>query len=428
MAVDYTTLFTRLGRFVYWTNAILDYQLTTLLASNGVFDDVNDEYTARPDLLSGYYAAVDQMAASQAAWIGQFQNYTNKLLADLQAELNTQSSDAASILAALSVRMVADSATIKANTITSPSISAGGSNVGTGSLVATKTNYTGVDDERIISEVVAVTCVSDRFSGVSAGAEAFQIVGYPKQDAKRGDKTRGSGGPATIVLADASANNKVSNGSFDSFTSNVPASWTIDAGTAGTHVLSESTTTQRSGATSLKLAGNGVTTTITLSQSLATKLFSRKQYGAGIWIRKGGTVSSGSNLAIRITGTGISTVNLFNADPNTLTTSFALKSAFLNLNAVVPTDLKIEITWTSANSAGASAVLYIDDCAVAETIQLGRVGYVMFRGATDFLRNDKFTVTTANNYGGKFQTFLGRMYDVALPSSGSPSINDSLAT
>jgi hypothetical protein len=269
-----------------------------------------------------------------------------------------------------------------------------------------------------------LTCVNDAFSGAIAGAEQFSIVGYPSQDPTDGSDARGSGAASIQVV---NAANLVSNGNFESFTvTDTPDGWTIAAGTVTTNV--KESATAYTGVSSVELLGDGATTTITLTQAMA-QLQPRTAYVFTVAYRKGGTVNTGSTLKVELTSASVSALNklLLNGDPNGYTTSYQIAHLFFVTGAIVPADYTLQIAWTSANSAGSSAVLYFDDLVLAQPTVFGNTQYALVRGPIDFVYSDAFTVTTANNYAGLFQTFFGRFYNALLPSSGSPSISDTLA-
>jgi succinate-acetate transporter protein len=77
-------------------------------------------------------------------------------------------------------------------------------------------------------------------------------------------------------------------------------------------------------------------------------------------------------------------------------------------------------------------VVYIANIVLAIPTAFGIFGstqLAVFRGAADFLQGDSFTLTTANNYGGIWQTFFSKTYNTQLPSTtGSPTIAEALAS
>jgi hypothetical protein len=424
MAVDYTTLFTRLGTIAKAMNDNLALHGTTLPAQA---DAVLDEYEDRRDLVADLQAAYAGFRGSVAGWNATLKSYADRTLGDLQKELNAPSSGVTTILPLLVTDMIEAGETVDASAVGTPAVSYGSANVGSGNLVVSKRAWRSVDDERILAQRVELVCVADGYAGASAGGERFSLTGYPKLNAY-GSGPRGDGVGPVLTVADAA--NVLSNGTFESFTTtDVPDGWSVDAGTAATHTKRESSNVHR-GSYALKLDGDGSQATVTLSQALTSSMVQAGEvYCLSVWLRKSGTVGAGSNLAVRVTGTGFSTVSAFNADPSTLTTAFAHYTAFISVPVAVPADFKAQITWTSANAAGASADVLVDDVVLARATEFGHLRYALFAGSANFAKWDTFAVVTTNDGAGTFQAWFGRFYDALLPSdaAGGETIDDALA-
>lgn len=423
MAIDYTLLFTRLGRFVAETNLWLGRQGSQLWASDVGADDILDEFAANRDLADGVLALYQTLQASMRQHVAGLTTQASKSLSALQAELMASSPSTQAIVPLLIARMVDDSKTVAANTVSAPSVSSVAGLVGTGGLAASKTNADGVDDETVVSETLRVRCVRDRFTGTVAGQEAFEIVGAPRQVREEGYLARGSGGPTSLLGGEAS--NLLTNGPFSAFTGNVPDGWTVVAGVAGTDIL-DNTTVLHANAHTLELKSGG-SSTITLKQVFGAS-FTKRVYVGNVWARRsGGSWTGGGSLKFTAKGTGFTDRDILSIDPASLTTSFANATLFFATPATLPSDFRIEASWTGANLNAAKSV-YLSGSAVRLATMHGGTAYAIFRGAADFLVGDEFEVVTANNYAGKFQTWFGRFFGAQLPSSGSPNISDSLAS
>lgn len=422
MSIDITTLFTRIGKFVKYINTYLTLQGTTLLGSGSGADDILDQYAARRDLVTTVQRDYDGFANNVAGWNSRLKGYSDTTLADLQTDLATSSAAMAVIVPALSAYLLANSQTVKANTVGSLTVTANGSNTGNGKLVAGKTNSLGADDERILNEIVTATVTTSVGAGGSSGGESISLVGYPKQSVN--SYLPQGNGSSRLLVSDLS--NLLTGGGFESFSAGVPDGWAINNGAAGYNIRQELTNVHR-GAGALCLRGDGAIATINISQSL-TSLTAGVTYCASVWLRKAGTVSTTSTLAVRVTGTGLSTKNLYSADPNGLTTSYAHSYVFFTVPAAPPSDYRIEFNWSTANAAGATALIYADDAVVIRPVRFGFVQYAAFAGATNFAVGDSFTLPTTNDNGGLFQSYFNRFYGVQLPSSGSPTIDDALAS
>jgi hypothetical protein len=428
MALNLTLLTAQVGKLIKWINLFVAYQ-NTLLGSGTGADEILTEYETQRQLVLGVEQQWLGQGNAVAGWGATLKSTIDTTLQNLQLPLNAPNNSVSTILPLLVDYLVANSQTVLANTISSPTVTPSGANAGSGVLVASCNNVAGVADQRIITETVQLTCTRDRFSGTQAGGEQFSVVGYPTVNIySNGTLGNGTGVPVSV----ADNQNILQNGAFTSFSGSTPNNWTVNAGAAD--ISQELTNVHITGGAALKYAGDGSTTTVQITQPIASSNAVNTQsiYALGVWLRKGGTVSSGSTLQVAMTGTGFSTVNVFDADPTTLTTSYQLFKVFLPIGASYPNDLAITIQWSSANTAGATAVVYIANIVLAIPTAFGIFGstqLAVFRGAADFLQGDSFTLTTANNYGGIWQTFFSKTYNTQLPSTtGSPTIAEALAS
>jgi hypothetical protein len=431
MSINYTTLFSRIGACVKQVNLWLAYQGTDLLGSGDGADAILSQYEDRRDLVTGVQDFFQSNASQVSGWISTLKGTVDATLSDLQSSLNAPASSPSTILPLMVTDMVANSQTVLKNTITAPAITTNGANTGNAQLLADDTTVAGISDERIINETISFLATNDTARSGTAGGESFSITGLPQSSAYNYSPLGNGNGPA-IRVCNESGTNLLANGNFESWpTTNTPALWTLGTGAvAGTTIVKNTSAVHAATSTAaLELLCDGVSATITITQNIASKVSAGTKYAAGAWARyAGSSITSGSNLQIAITGTGITTVNLFNADPSTLTASYALKHAFFNIGETIPIDLSMTITWTTAATAGSGAEILIDDVAVTQPVNFGNVYYALFRGSVDVIKGDQLEVVTATSGAGVFQSFFGRFYGVALPSASSPSISDSLAT
>ncbi len=429
MAISIATLFARLGKIIKTYNANLALQGTTLLGSGSGADEILDEYNARRDLVPTCQQDFTGMAGAVAGWNSRLKSYADATLADLQADLDAPSSSPSTILPLLAQHMVGTSDTINASTISTPTYSAGGSNAGNGTLVLSKKNLAGVDDERIISEVLAMTCITDAPSlSATAGSESFSLVGYPKFNNVNAYGTLGSGVGPTIVCGDNS--NLLTNGTFETWTvTNVPDNWT-PVGTVTTNYLRVAT--PHRGTYGLALKSNASAATISMTQSIASVVKTQTIYALGVWLRRSGSLTGSSVIQVRVTGTSFSTVFAINANPTSLTTSYAFYSVVFPTGLTIPSDLSVCVEWGTVGAISSGDQIFVDDIVLQPMTAFSHVQYALFSGtdAGNWIKGDTLTVTTAKSASGVFQDFFSRVYDVALPSdaAASETISDSLAT
>ena len=432
--INYTTLFGRLGKFVKWFNLWFNYQNTGVGLSTAV--DIDGQFTARPDLVQTLPSTLAGFQSNVQGWNQYAKSQTDGILQDLQQSLSAPSNDTGTIVPLLVGDMILNSQTVQKNTVAALNITSGvlSTNIGTGILSGFQNTSNGIPDERIIVEYVVFNCTSDQFSGTNPGGESFSIQGYPSQSYYVANYNRGNGSGTPISVANESGVSLLTNGDFDdASTLPYPNNWNVSAG-ASLCNLSSSVVHPATGGYSLQLSGDGSTTLFALSQNLPQgSLSTHSVFAVGFWARKGGTVTSGSNITFNVSGTNYNTTTN-TLDPSTLTTTFQYYKFTFALQSYIPANLNLSISWMNANAAGGSAIVYIDDAFVVAPTYFGNVGYWLTRGNVDFeaadpplATGDSFGVLTSNNFAGVFQTFFGLAYNVALPSSGSPSISDTLA-
>jgi len=423
MGINYSELWPALGSLVKWSNAFISYQGNQLMGNSGELTDVQTVFESyNLNLIPSFTTQVSGQANAMAGWISALTNIFNTVLASLQSQLNAPNNNSQTILPLLYASMVSSTETMLATTISAPSITVG-SNTGNGVLLLSINNNLGQVDQRIINETVQLVCTNDQFSGTAAGSERFSITGFPTQQ-PTSYLPQGNGNGPNLTVADS--NNLINNGNFESWTNtNTPNNW-VTTGTVGTNILQS--TTAHSGSFALEFAGDGTTTNINVSQNVFSRLNTTTIYGMSVWLRKAGTVSGGSNLAVNLTGTGFSTINLFNADPATLTTSYQQFHIYFPTGIEFGNNMAVEANWTSANSAGGSAVILIDDFVLNTANSFGNVQYSIYRGSTDFLKGDNFSVVTAVNSPAIWSSYFARFYNFQMPTvASSPSVAESLA-
>ncbi len=128
------------------------------------------------------------------------------------------------------------------------------------------------------------------------------------------------------------------------------------------------------------------------------------------------------------------TANNVTKDLTTVSTTWVPVSGFFQTPSVLPAEpLKFRIKLTTALQN--AKTVYIDDVTmiVAGQLYAGGPFIGIFPGSVATVLNDTMTVTVANNWAGKFQKAFQTFFDmrsigVQLPSSGSPSISDSLVS
>jgi len=372
--------------------------------------------------IRGFIQSILDIGSTYEGAISTYLFYVNRLLAELQVELSSPSTNTDTILKLLKLRMLEDGQTLNDNKIETPVITPYASNTGNGSLLASIVDIDSNDDERIINEQIQFRCISDQFTGSSSAI--FRTTGYPRYSPLSW-RDRGNG---VITISESIGNSILSNGDFESFATNVPGSWTTDAGAA---VIKETTTEQYRGDSGLFLQSDAATATATLSQNVS--IDKDRIYCMTVRLKETAAMDGASNLLIKLDTadeTLAAPIVLYNDNPVGLTVDYVLYNIFFTLPDWRDEDqLTCFINLTAMNGITAAQGVYIDDIIVAPAFNFGNVAYNLVPGCTEFIIDDYIDVLTETNGDGVFQTFFGRFYNIALPSAsgGGHTISDALA-
>lgn len=449
MAIDYSGLFGQIGKVVRCMDTY-KVQAQTLTAD---LQDILDAFQA-DDLDGCVEGLVGTFGRFQADMAGRrqalVQTISNRLTErELLRELRL--GDLASVQEVihwLHRQMLLDSQTIDASTVTITSPAAGAGNEGDGVVILGKTldgfsspgrgpagnfrphpHYDGLDSELCYNERFLLECTSDSYTdGVTPGTESFRVSAGPS-DSYLGvlpAATVGSG-DSTIVYC-LENNSLLQNLSFEQFSGNAPQQWSIDSGTAGTHIYFSTSTAFRNGK-SLRLTGDGVQASIGISQAPSSSaLNARRRYCLAAYVRAESGITSGT-LTIQFEGTGYtaSASERIQIPHSALPTAWTLYHFHINMPRDLPSDLRLVIKWTGTPTSGKS--LFIDALAFGPVTWVGGMHLVVISGATPWARNDTFTWEVSNDEAGIFQRAFRDIYGVQLPSDagGGETIPDSLA-
>lgn len=310
------------------------------------------------------------------------------------------------------------------------SVSAGGSNVGTGTVNRLTTDEDADAIENTYAQVVTIECVADRQSGRRDHHELFEIRGGELADyrdtieitgsGRRGQIQAQSGAETLPYLRNPSFSTKTGTGAS---TTDIDQ-WTIASGTIGTEVQIDATdaNTYREyngspDAAAVKFAGNAkITQALTVANGTFNpnvpyycQLAYNREIGTGtmtLTLRLG-AVSKAVALSAQ-TGWNILRIDL-NED-----------CWFKNWNED-GADLEIEV------SSYSTGTVLVDDVILVPMTKFDGLWYCVVGGATKFLADDVFTFTDTET-GAKIQTWLWRAYGTAgrfyLPHSATPSWAD----
>ena len=464
MAVTYATLFARLGKLF------------------GMAEDIRTHQAA---LRTQYAAIIGQYTSADSYMIGRLTNELEARIADsakmlrvIRAEAERtvidmvdddlvssnggglENKNIQTALREFIRQMNSGSSSIDGTTISFGAVSAGGSNVGNGTLLLSalaSQEYapTVVDYPSVYTELIRATCIADEYSVTAdANSERFRVRGQRHEEHLHDEWPKGSGMDVVASVVSPSffggsgpGLNVLKNSNFESFTSNAPDFWTIDTGSAGSTV--DDIATPYTGSTALKIVGDG-STAVKISQSLNNiggtlgSVNRDKPYSISFAVRtNGGSLTAGTLKVSLQDGSG----NVMNAsDANrkmeisiaynvvgALTNTYQLKTLDGMTPAHLPKGAKFVIETNPAFNSGVE--LYIDDVILAEMHRPipGGVAFQLIPGSTAFATEDDLTAQITNNNEGKFAREFDRFFGMAglgfaLPSNygGSETISDSL--
>ena len=450
MALNVADLFADLGKL------IKHYDLQKTDGTNLAADlqDILDEFQdASQDLaIEGLAEEFEGFEQEYAGRRGVLAGYALKRLQDrtsVLVEIGAVSTSADEILSRLIDSLALSSDSVNASAVTLGSTTAVSGNVGNGTVITTKTldgatspgSLSGVSfavhrrnanrDTELASpsETMRLECVADSFrNGATEGSEQFAWSGGPSIS-QHGIDSEGSGDIGGIQAIHANA--LLANLDFEDFTTaDTPDSWTIVAGTVGTHINEETGGSNvYHGDSSLNFLGDGAQASISVSQALAAGVVQAgKAYCVTVRVKASATIAAGA-LTIQFEGTGYtaSSTEKISVAAGSLPTSWTLYSFIVVMPATMPEDMALVVKWTGTPTNAKN--LWVDDIGFGPVNYGGGVGAVVVRGATPFVFGDKFTFTVANTEG-VIQRFFRRVFGYQLPSDAASgeTIADSVAT
>jgi hypothetical protein len=461
MAVNYQTLFGKIGKIIAKLNSYLSFAGTTLPAD---LDAIITQYgtaattygTALTPLdgqgtpLTTVYANFEQQFVTFRQNLKPFIERTltdvDTVLSQLSGLKSNQIND---VLAGLIQDMTDNSQSIRANLLTLGGITVPGSgNTGTGTAFADATLdglavpllgggfanllYNGLPSQLgVASETIQLTCTADSFSGgQTEGGEAWAWQGgikYPAFDFH----VQGSGaGPSVTTAHTNTSLQNIQLTSWGGTGNNTPSSWVVGPGAAGTDVFRESTTVYR-GKYGLRFVGTG-NTQPAITQAITRTVQSRRRYLFTIRVQRDPAQAPGAgNLVIKFTGTGYTAAGSeqINVALNGIPITWTLYSFFINMPANMPSNMTLNISITGAN-LGSGAKIYLSSGSFAPVNYAAGVNVSIVSGSTPWVAGDRLQFTIANNETSKFASFFRDGYGCQLPSKSdaTETISNGLAT
>lgn len=436
MALVMNTLFGRLGRLFAHAAAVRTYQ-----------GNLDTEYASSVAQYSGGdMDQIGQLSRMLESRKREATSTSNDLLASATKTLIDLTDDnyflrektTQGAIAELVKQMIASSDTVDGNTVSVGSVTAGGSNVGNGTLLISALapildrygNRPGnLYLQNARSEEINATCIQDQTANqIDAGSERFEVYGQRAVDRFDQDWPTGSGTRTTLHAVNPRTDggrgatlNICTNSDFESFTSNAPDHWTIQTGSAGTHILAAGAGYTQSNA--LKFVGDGSTTPriyqrLRVTSETLGQVNPDRPYSIS-FAAKYATLAPGTTLRVTIEdgsgnrlGSGTREMTA-TATTVQLTTSYQLFTAVVWSPASVPKGSRIVIEFLG-NIANTSEV-FIDDLCIAEMRKIGpgQPSVQMISGDTAFRFGDTFKRSVTNNLEGSLAKEMDRFFDMA---------------
>jgi len=443
MAINFTNLFEDVGEFVDRVNEFAGFVTTIGTGLSEIEADLSSNGTYQ--ILDGEEPRHTRYRQQILSWIDQTGGKIQERILDkdtVRDELTLGNVvDFAKVIEAFYAAMVTAGESITANVVSFGGVTATLVNSSSGAYAYLDkvldgvnpphtgypviASYVDEDSQLALTDSMSLVCIADsETDGLTEGQEQLQWSGKPTAGHNYHWLDYGSGtGP---IITPIQAGGLMLNMEFQDFTSNLPDSWDLDAGTVVTHVDDDTSNFKR-GDTSLKFTGDAAQASIQISQTNSS-FTPLKRYVVGFWVQGTAGTSSGT-LTIQFEGTGYTagaTEKItMNAAALAAATSFVFKQFFVNMPAQIPDDFALVIKWTGTPSAHS---LYINGGGMQEAKYFNGHTLVVTAGSAPILRGDKFTYTVTNDYAGVFQTAFAKLLGFQLPTSGSPTQADSLAT
>lgn len=394
--------------------------------------------------LIGYVTQAQQSLANAQYSMANLATLRLQDFASVVQVLGIPSSDMSQVIPALISQMVLDTASVDASTVTIGSVTAAAANVGNGTILVDRTldgysipigggishpAYLGRLTELSITETMKFVVILDSYAdGQTSGQESLIWNGQPGLIGTWSLGEEGSGqGPGLSTLQ---AGTILENMGFETWTvTNTADNWTLDTGTIATNFAQQTSGANvYRGSYSAKFIGTGAAASISITQPIsATRVKPMQRYCCSIRYKASGTDGEGVAFTVKLTGTGYSegSTERIVVAGGSLPTSWTLGYFYVNLPAVIPSDLNMSISFT-----GTPAVtIYVDDLGFSPVVWHNGVNAVAIAGATPFVKGDSWTVAITNDQASTFNEFFRRAFKVQLPSSSlsAETISDALA-
>jgi hypothetical protein len=211
---------------------------------------------------------------------------------------------------------------------------------------------------------------------------------------------------------------------LDEFTSgSAPSGWDLIAPASDSGFSAETTDTFGEDV-ALKILGDGVIVSHEKRYDLSASITPLKRYCVVCFVKGNAALTTGA-LTITTGGTGYSSPAgiALNQAALAAQTSYGIESFFFTAPADFVDDFYLSVKLDGTPSAHA---IYVSKLCFVPVEWFNGWGVVPVKGEPDVVTGDRALVPFENDYAGVWQTLYPRKTGYQLPSSGSPTILDSL--
>jgi hypothetical protein len=474
MTIPLTTsggLFTRLGHLVGSlndVNAMRGGSATSNVLGNAILPtrvaQVVADYNQVPinsSLVDGIFT---QLEAMQAV-LGQWPSYLQGLAINTMVQMAVQDTplpqnNLQNALNLLIEQMLTGAQSVQKSVLSVGSQTAVGTPSGNPTVVLVAKRGTGLACEYALPETFTFACTRDSTSGTQVNQEAFLATGLQAaSDPLSWLWPGGSGSSLNLTVVDSTGNNQrgnlLVNSDFEAFTTaNVADNWNLDTGVPGTNIFSGGAPDSYTGVNCLQFTGDlaGTKTAVTQSCGVApsalvngggTLFFPTPLtlYILNGWLKVSATPLAGVAEFALVDGTG-TIINDAQGNPNSFTKALtSVTGTYVNVNgafctpSILPATTDVRIRLSTAIDSGTS--VFFDHFALAKAGSFYPYGPManVFSAKVPPIKGDSWTLVLGNTMG-KFQAAFQRLFSIGtlnyqgsplqLPSSGTPTISDSL--
>ncbi|KAA0214882.1 hypothetical protein EDM80_06035 [bacterium] len=366
-----------------------------------------------------------EAARGVEGWAARLQGHLETWIrGPLAAELGVRGASPQVVLAALARAMDAAGETVRRSSVNVASVTAAPQNAGNArcyaALMSVDPSETVQPNERARSQSISVECVKDAVQHrVAEGGEEF-----------RATPEHGAAQPLWVIPVTVGAatdrRNVIIDGAFADYDSGSFTHWEALSGAA---ILSRDTTQFLFGGGALKISGNGATAA-ELVQDLAQRqppLAVGRFWALGTWAYVSSLSAGSVMLDLLVDGSPSSLTHIISG--STPTGQWLHLGGFEYLpRQAHPGKVKVRVRC----SADFSGVVLLDGVSLAPAVEMAHAGLqlALFQGSRPPLcapMADRFEIVTLSDDAGAFQRLFRDRLHTALPSSDTPTVNDSLA-